>query len=157
MKPDHMNNHGQSLLKAALIAAAINGGINGAIQLLLLREHVSLKLTVDGITNDTLTVFGAAVPSAVILAMILTVVGHVTLKAPKRQFWPHGLWLTLWHGLLAFGLLVTTAVLWQRLIGTIEVSRLTASVMIGLIAAVVAGAINYRTNLVSRLQRVPAL
>ncbi|MEN9059788.1 hypothetical protein [Ponticoccus litoralis] len=156
MKPSFLNDQGQSILKAALFAAVINGAINGVIQLFLLRAHTPLMLTVDGITNDAHTVFGTAVTLAAVLAMILTVVGHVTLKGPKRRFWPHGLLLTLWHGLLAFGAVVSAAVLWQRFAGSVEVSLLTASAMIGLIAALVAGVITYRTNMASRLQPVPA-
>ena len=89
----------QKILKGAIIGGIINAVINGAIQFYLLRDHAPVPLTVDGITNDTHTVFGSAVPLAVSLAMILTVIGYLTLKGVKRPFWPDVMWLTLKHGM----------------------------------------------------------
>ncbi|MEE4161025.1 MAG: hypothetical protein V2I25_00865, partial [Woeseiaceae bacterium] len=56
------------ILKGAALSGVINAIINGAIQWYLLADHAPLPLTVDGITNDEHTVFGAAVPLAVSLA-----------------------------------------------------------------------------------------
>ena len=63
-----------------------------------MRGHAPIPLTVDAITNDQDTVLGAAVLLAVSLAMILTVIVYLTLKAPKRRSWPDVLWLTIKHG-----------------------------------------------------------
>jgi len=133
------------ILKGALISGAINAVINGAIQWYLLSGHGPLPLTVDGITNDEHTVFGAAVPLAVSLAMILTAVAYTTVKAPKPPFYPTFLWLVVKHGFFALGVAVTFAVLWQRILGSITVSLPVAVVLLGLVAGVAAAAVNYLT------------
>lgn len=133
------------ILKGALISGAINAVINGAIQWYLLAGHGSLPLTVDGITNDEHTVFGAAVPLAVSLATILTAVAYTTVKPPKPPFYPTFLWMTVKHGFFALGVAVTFAVLWQRIFGSIEVPLAAAVVILGLVAGVAAAAVNYLT------------
>jgi hypothetical protein len=84
----------------------VNAVINGAIQFFLLRGHGPIALSVDAISTDEHTVLGGAVMLAVSLAMILTAVTHLTLKGPKRPFFPDILWLTIKHGFFAFGVLV---------------------------------------------------
>jgi len=131
--------------KGALISGAINAVINGAIQWYLLSGHGSLPLTVDGITNDEHTVFGAAVPLAVSLAMILTAVAYTTIKGPKPSFYPAFLWMVVKHGFFALGVAVTFAVLWQRILGSIEVSLPVGVIILGLVAGVASAAVNYLT------------
>lgn len=133
------------ILRGAVVGGVVNGLINGAIQLYLLWGHAPIPLSVDAITNDADTVFGAAVPLAVTLAMILTVIAYLTLKAPKRRFLPGVLWLTIKHGVFTFGLIVAGAVVWQRLMGTVYVSLTSAVVLLVLVAGLVAGAVNYMT------------
>ena len=133
------------ILRGAVTGGVINGLINGAIQWFLLRGHVPIPLTVDAITNDQDTVLGAAVPLAVTLAMILTVIAYLTLKAPKRRFWPGVLWLTIKHGVFAFGLIVAGAVVWQRVMGTIPISLAAAVMVLSVVAGLVAGLVNYMT------------
>ena len=77
--------------------------------------------------------------------MILTVIAYLTLKAPKRPFWPTVLWLTIKHGLFVFGLIVSLAVVWQRTMGTVSVSLLPALIILSTIAGLVAGAVNFMT------------
>ncbi len=133
------------ILGGAVISGVTNGLINGAIQWYLLKDRASIPLSVDGITNDEQTVLATAVPLAVSLAMILTVVAYLTLKAPRRRFFPGVLWLTIKHGVFAFGLIVAGAVTWQRLMGTVEVSLGTAVIVLGAIAGIVGGLVNYMT------------
>lgn len=135
----------QAILKEALLSGAINGVINGTIQFWLLRGSDVIPLSVDSISAGTPTVLGSAVPLAVSLAMILTAVAHWTLKGPKKPFFPTTLWLLLKHGIFAFGALVAAAVVWQRSVGTVDVSVAGAVVLLGLIAAVVSTAVNYMT------------
>lgn len=142
-----------TILRGAVTGAVINGLINGAIQWFLLRGHAPIPLTVDAITNDQDTVLGAAVPLAVTLAMILTVIAYLTLKAPKRRFWPDVLWLTIKHGVFAFGLIVSAAVAWQRVMGTVPVSLATAVMVLAVVAGLVAGVVNYMTIHASRLRK----
>jgi hypothetical protein len=106
-------------LRGAIVNGVINAFVNGGIQLYLLRGQAPIALTVDGITNNENTVFGIAVPAAVTLAMILTIISYLTLKTPKRRFVPDALWLTFKHGVFAFGLIVSGAVIWQRLMGSV--------------------------------------
>jgi hypothetical protein len=133
------------ILKGALISGAINAVINGGIQWYLLSGHGSLPLSVDGITNDEHTVFGAAVPLAVSLAMILTAVAYTTVKAAKPPFYPTFLWMVVKHGFFALGLVVTFAVLWQRFLGSISVSLPLAIIILGLVAGAAAAIVNYMT------------
>lgn len=132
-------------MQGAVTNGAINAAINGAIQLFLLWGLTSILLSVDEITNEAHTVLGAAVPLAVTLAMILTVVAYRTLKVPKRPFMPLVLWLTFKHGMFAFGLCVSGGVIWQRVMGTVAVSLATAVVVLAVIAGLVAGLVNYMT------------
>jgi hypothetical protein len=137
------------LARAAATNGAINAVINGAIQLFLLRGHGPIALSADAISTDEHTVLGSAVLLAVSLAMILTTVTHLTLKGPKRPFFPAILWLTIKHGFFAFGVLVAGAVLWQRAAGTVVVSVPVAVLVLGLIAGLVAAAVTYMTTLAS--------
>ena len=139
------------ILKGAVIAGIINGSINGAIQLFLLQGKAPIALTVNSITNDTTTVLGEAVPLAVTLAMILTVIGYLTLKQAKRPFWPDVVWLTIKHGMFAFGVVVSGAILWQRVMGSVSVSLIGATLVMSVIAGLVAATANYMTIHASRL------
>lgn len=134
-----------TLLKGAAIAGLANAVINGAIQAFLMAGHGPVALSADTIGSTEHTVLGTAVLLATMLAMILTAIGHLTLKVPKRPFLPDGLWLVIKHGLFAFGAVVALAVLWQRLAGTVVVGVPVAVVILALVAGVVAAAVNYMT------------
>lgn len=142
--PTHMMSKGE-ILKGAVIGGAINAVVNGAIQFFLLRGSGPMPLTVDSIGTETHTVLGTSVPLAVSLAMILTAVAHFTVKVPKKAFVPTTLWLVIKHGLFAFGAVVAAAVVWQRMMGTVEVGLGSAVLILGLVAGLVAGIVNYMT------------
>jgi hypothetical protein len=142
------------ILKGAVISGAINAVINGAIQFFLLRGSGPMPLTVDSIGTETHTVLGSSVPLAVSLAMILTAVAHTTVKVPKKPFVPTTLWLVIKHGLFAFGTVVALAVVWQRVMGTVEVGLGTAVVVLGIVAGLVAAIVNYLT--ISEIVETPA-
>lgn len=145
------NNEQASALNEAKIAVGaaitgvINDAINGAIQWYLLANDGPLPLTVDCISNDEHTVFGAAVPLAVSLAIILTAVAYTTVKPPKPPFYPVFRWMTVKHGFFALGVIVTFAVLWQRIFGSILVSLPVGVVLLGLLAGMVAATVNFMT------------
>jgi hypothetical protein len=145
MSDPHASGPGQDIVKGAVISGVINAIINGAIQWYLLADHAPLPLTVDGITNDDHTVFGSAVPLAVSLAMILTAVTYKTVKGPKPPFYPAFLWMTVKHGFFALGVVVTFAVFWQRIFGTISVSLVPAVIILGIVAGLVSAMVNYMT------------
>jgi hypothetical protein len=133
------------IVKGAAFSGVINAVINGAIQFFLLRGSEPMPLTVDSIGTEMHTVLGSSVPLAVSLAMILTAVAHTTVKVPKKPFVPTTLWLVIKHGLFAFGAVVAGAVMWQRIMGTVEVGLGTAVLLLGLVAGVVAAVVNYMT------------
>ena len=141
-----MNNESdKKIMIGALVSGVINAIINGGIQWYLLSGHDTLALTVDGITNDEHTVFGAAVPLAVSLAMILTAVAYTSIPKPRPPFLPGYLWLVFKHGIFALGLIITFAVIWQRVLGTVFVSLPMAVIILGLVAGVVSAIVNYMT------------
>lgn len=133
------------LIKGAITTGVINGIINGGIQYFLLKDHDIIPVSVDSITNTEETVLGTAVVLAITLAMILTIVGYFTIKEKKVPFFPIAFWLTIKHGFFTFGVITSLAVLWQKYMGTIEVSLVSALVIIGLIAGIVSGVVNYLT------------
>jgi len=142
------------ILKGAAMSGGINAVINGGIQFFLLRGSGPMPLTVDSIGTETHTVLGSSVSLAVSLAMILTAVAHFTVKVPKKPFVPTTLWLVIKHGLFAFGAVAATAVVWQRVMGTVEVGLGTAVLVLGSIAGLVAAIVNYMT--ICEIVEVPA-
>ena len=141
------------ILQGAVVSGLSNGLINGAIQWFLLRGETAIPVSVDGITNDQQTVLGMAVPLAVSLAMVLTIIAYVTLRAPKRRFLPSGLWLTVKHGVFAFGLIVAAAVVWKRSMGTVTVSLATAVTVLAVVSGVVGAVVNDMTLHASLLRQ----
>lgn len=133
------------LIKGATITGVTNAIINAAIQYFMLRGHAPIPVTVDSISNNVHTVLGAAVPLAIGLAMILTVVSYYKAGGKRIGGLRFVIWLVFRNGVFTFGIVTAVAVLWQRLFGTIEVSMLPALVMIGVIAGVIAGIIEYST------------
>lgn len=135
----------QKLLKGAVITGVINAIINGGIQYFFLKDLPAIPISVDSITNSDVTVLGTAVMLAITLAMILTLVAYFGIKEKKAPFFPTTLWLTIKHGFFTFGVLTSLAVLWQKYMGTVEVSLVFALIIIGIIAGIVSGIVNYLT------------
>lgn len=132
-------------MKGAVITGLINAAINGGIQYFFLKGKAPIAISVDSITNNEETVLGAVVMLAITLAMILTVVAYFTIKEQKVSFFPTAFWLTIKHGFFTFGVITSLAVLWQKYAGTVEVSLITALIIIGIIAGLVSGIVNYLT------------
>ena len=142
-----------TLVKGAAITGLANAAINGAIQAFLMAGHGPVALSADTIGTAEHTVLGTAVLLATMLAMILTAIGHLTLKGPKRPFLPDGLWLVIRHGLFAFGTVVAAAVLWQRIAGTVVVGVPVAVVVLAVVAGVVAAAVHAMTIIAATAPR----
>lgn len=141
-----MEKEGRSkLVKGAVTNGVINGVINGGIQFFFLKDKAPIAISVDSITNNDDTVLGAAVGLAITLAMIGTVVTYFSIKEKKVSFYPTAFWAVIRHGFFTFGVVASLSVLWQRYVGTVEVSLWTALITIALIAGAVAGVINYLT------------
>ena len=139
------NKQKSKLLKGAALTGVINAVINGGIQYFFLKGHSSIPISVDSITNTTETVLGTAVMLAITLSMILTLVAYFGIKGKKAAFFPTTFLLTLKHGFVTFGILTSLAVLWQKYVGTVEVSLVSALIIIGVIAGLVSGFVNYFT------------
>ena len=135
----------QKLLEGAVITGIINAIINGGIQYFFLKGNSSIPISVDSITNDTATVLGTAVMLAITLSMILTLVAYFGIKEKKAALFPTTFLLTLKHGFVTFGILTSLAVVWQKYVGTVEVSLVSALIIIGVIAGLVSGFVNYFT------------
>lgn len=135
----------QEIIKGSIITGAINAVINGGIQYFFLKDKVPIAISVDSITNNEDTVLGAAVGLAITLAMISTVVTYFNIKDIKVKFYPTCFWSVIKHGFFTFGLVTSLAVLWQRYMGTVEVPLFTALLIIGVIAGIVSGIVNYLT------------
>lgn len=133
------------LIQGAVLTGIINAIINGGLQYFFLKDHDVIPISVDSITNNEKTVLGTAVMLSITLAMILTVVGYFTLKEEKVEFFPTALWITIKHGFFTFGIITSLAVLWQKYMGTVEVSLVSAIVIIGVIAGIVSAFIQYLT------------
>ena len=135
----------QKLIKGALITGFFNAIINGGIQYFFLKDMEVIPISVDSITNDVATVLGTAVSLAISLSVILTIVAYFSIKEKKVPFFPTAFWLTIKHGFFNFGVITSLSVLWQKNMGTIEVSLVTALLIIGLIAGIISAIINYLT------------
>ncbi len=133
------------IIKGAFINGVVNAVINAGFQYFALKDKAPISLSVDSITNTEETVLGASVGLALSLAMILTVVAYFTIKEEKVPFFPTAFWLTIKHGFFTFGVITALAVLWQRYMGTVEVSLVTALIVIGVIGGAVAAIVNYLT------------
>lgn len=132
--------------KEALLAASANLVINFGINAWLLRGKGPHLLTVDSITAREHTVMGSAVFLAVILAVIAGSIAFFSFRkkaaalglAPAdrlgRPYLFFGLREVLASALFLFGAVVAAGVLWQRFLGSAEVSTPVAAAIAGLVA-----------------------
>ena len=131
--------------KEALVPASINAVINGFIAWNGFSGKESVALTVDSISAGAHTAFGGAVMTATALGLILSFINFAMERKhaegepiPRRESMRAALVMGLKNAFFLFGLLASSALIWQRLFGTIEVAPLTAS----LVTALVAGAVS---------------
>jgi hypothetical protein len=132
------------VVKRSIIGALINGVINAGISVGSFFKHESVPITLDHISNKEVTVFGQGVLLAFMLTLILTGVNYMTVAKEMRKanegaaflhpFWPWGAKLAVRNGLSAFGAAMVVAVMWQRIVGTVMVSPLLATLMMFVIA-----------------------
>lgn len=160
-----MNDPRQVRAQDALIPAAINAVINGAIAYSGFKAEPSVPMTLDLISSEQHTVWGQGVTLAFALGIILSIVtAKVFAKhavkadaslAPlvQRPIFPFILKVAVGNAIALFGWFVALAVLWQRLLGTIQVSPLVAAALVGLLAGVITVIVEVRTK---RALMVPA-
>ncbi|WP_288370698.1 hypothetical protein [uncultured Algoriphagus sp.] len=129
--------------KGALTGGVINAIINGLINWFQVKNLDSVLVTDNLISSEAHTLFSGAVPLAVSLAFILSGVAYATTKIPnKTPYFPRYFLKSLQYAFSAFGMVVTLGVLWQRWVGSIEISPVMAAVWAGIIAGIVAFVVN---------------
>jgi hypothetical protein len=140
------------------VGAAINAVINGAIAWSGFKTSAAVPLSVDSIGSPGVTAFGNAASMAFALVLIITCITFFVFRSGARksveapaalrqmQFLPTGLRIAVANTLLAFGAFVTLAVLWQRVMGTVEVAPLVATAVVALVAALATAFAEWRTK-----------
>jgi uncharacterized membrane protein len=136
----------QAIVTASLIQAGVNAVINGVINYFMIRGEDTHRITTDSITAGSDTVMGHALFTAMLLAVIFTLLAFQS----QRSHLPAITWrqvgrLAVHHAVYAFGLMVIAGVLWQKLFPDVSVGTLTAACLAGGLAGVVCGITHYGT------------
>jgi hypothetical protein len=145
-------------LADSAVGAAINALINGAIAWFAFRSAASVPMSVDSIAAPGVTALGNAATAAFSLVLIITCITFFVFRSGARKapgapeavrtlpFLPTGLRIALANTLLVFGAFVAAAVMWQRLVGTVELGPVAAAIVVGLVAGVATAFAEWRTK-----------
>jgi hypothetical protein len=138
-------------VRAALVPAAINALINGAIAYIGFRGANAVPLSVDSISSGEKTVLSEVVLIAFSLSAILGVITAVLFQRvadirPRRAMFPGLVGLALEQAVLLFGACVVLAVLWQRVAGTVTVGPAMAALLVAAAAAVITAIVDIRVK-----------
>jgi hypothetical protein len=145
-------------LADSAVSAAINGVINAVIAWFGFRGSASVPLSMDSIGSPGVTALGNAAPVAFSLTFIITCITFFVFRGAARKsgqapaaltgmgFVPDGLRIALLNTLMVFGGFVALAVLWQRLVGTVTVGPLTATLVVAVVAALATAIAEWRTR-----------
>jgi hypothetical protein len=144
-------------IQDSLIGGAVNGVINGAIAYFTFKGHSAVPLTMDLISSKQHTVWGQGVSLAFALGIILSLitarmfVKHVAktdaaLAARLQRPMGSLVKVALGNAMALFGWFVALAVLWQRVFGSIEVGPVSATILVGLLAAIITVIVEVRTK-----------
>lgn len=140
----HKTENSIASFKGAAATGIINAVINGIIYWFQVRGQASIPITNDSITSREPSVFGSAILVSVILAIIIASIGYFTLKYPGKPAWfPKVFLLTIRNAFSMFGILVTLAILWQRIADSVFVTPLVASLIVALAAGIVCAVTEY--------------
>jgi len=152
-----MTDPRQVRLQDSLIPGAINAVINGAIAYSGFKAETSIPMTLDLISSEQHTVWGQGVTLAFALGVILSIItakvfgkhaakADPALGARVQRPLSFVLRVAIGNAFALFGWFVALAVLWQRLLGSIEVSPVVAAVLVGLLAGVITMIVEVRTK-----------
>lgn len=144
-------------LRDSLFPAAINAVVNGAIAWHGFKAEAAIPMTLDLISSERHTVWGQGVSLAFALGILLSLVTgkgfarHVAKTDPalaERLRRPLGFLLKVAVGNASalFGWFVALAVLWQRMLGTIDVGPIVAAALVGVLAGVITMIVEVRTK-----------
>lgn len=144
--------------REAIIGAIANLAINAGINAWMLAGKGPHLVSVDSIAAKDATVFGSAVPMAVILAVIGATITFFTFRkkaAEKglvraalldRPYFFFGLRHAVAASFVVLGAVVAAGVLWQRLAGTISVTTPVAASLAGIVAGLTSWYASSRTS-----------
>ena len=141
----------------ALVPGAINAVINGTIAYSGFNAEAAIPLTLDLISAKQHTVWGQGVTLAFVLGMILSIVTakifakqvaktDAALAARVQRPMSALLKIAFGNAMALFGWFVALAVLWQRLVGAVEVGPMVAAALVGLLAGVITVIVEVRTK-----------
>jgi hypothetical protein len=138
----------KNIIIGSVIAGTINLVINATRYWFAMKEsYPTIYLTQNSIDSEIPTVFSKAVPLAVSLSFFVTSIAFLTTKMEhKPSYFPGYFLKALKHCVFAFGLVTIFAVLFQKYVGEIEVTHLTASIITGIVSAGVAIMVDYETK-----------
>lgn len=136
----------EQLVRASFLQAATNAVINGTIGYATLEKGKNHLITADSITAGSNTVVGHAMPTAIILAVVFTLMSYKS----HRQFLPGRTWsevakLATKNAIYAFGLMIIAGVMWQKFFPNLSVTDVGAAAITGLIAGTISGITTYTT------------
>lgn len=125
--------------KHALVPASINGAMNGWISWGHFSGKDAVALSVDSIASGSESAIGNAVMVATALGLILSLINFaVARRAGGGERRPGtvraALAIASKNAFFLFGLFVAAGVLWQRIMGTVEVGPVAATVLTALVA-----------------------
>jgi hypothetical protein len=143
--------------KQAIINSVVNGVLNGLLAWRGMSAAAPVPLTLDSISTGKSAVLGTAIASALTMGLMVTMMSFLMFRTKTKQlgvhgtglkklrFWPEYPLLAAKNALFVFGALVVLAILWQKFLGTVEVSALTGTLVAGAVAAVVTGYATHST------------
>lgn len=133
-----------TILKGAIASGVINALINGVINWYQLKDTKMIHLTVDSISSDEHTVFGGAVMLGTSLAFILTSITYFTIDIKnKPKYFPEIFFHALKQSIFLFGVIIIFSLLFQKSFGSIQITRLSAAIITGIIAGLVSCSVDY--------------
>lgn len=153
-----MNDPNVVRVQDGLIPGMLNALINGGIAWFGFKALPSVPMTLDLVSAKQHTVWGQGVTLAFALGIILTLVTakifakHAVKADPslaprvQRPIFPFVAGVALGNAMALFGWFVALAVLWQRWIGTVEVSPAVGAALVGLLAGVITVIVEFRTK-----------
>lgn len=138
----------------AAIPAVINALINGTIAYNSHSGRAEVPLTLDAISSTEATVGSEMAMMALALSVILTsITALIARKGLRgqddargtRPFFPTVPVIAFQNALMLFGATVVAAVMWQRTVGTVMVTPMTAALLVALFAAAATVFVHTRT------------
>jgi hypothetical protein len=132
-------------IRDAVIPAVINAIINGAIAYNGFSGRDGVPLSVDSISTTEMTVWSQVVTMALSLSMVLTAITCWMMRREAPASMAAVARATVDNALFALGVLVASAIIWQRVLGTVLVSPAVAAVIVAGFAAAVTVMVQVRT------------